>query len=113
MFYKMIENKCIEWYSSEHCTVKNLIDYIENNGYLRDAQIKAIKTYLFLKIGCENRPLSFLFSHGFFNNLNLDDIEVSNNVRGYLKQYPAAAALYEYACLKNDSNEQISEKLEK
>lgn len=112
MFYKMLENKCREWYKSERCTVRNLIDYIENNGHMRDAQIEAIKIYLFLKIGCENRPLSFLFSHGYFNNLNLDDIEVSNTVREYLEENPAAAALYEYACLKNDSNEQVSKKLE-
>ena len=30
MFYKMIENKCKEWYDSEQCTVHNLIDYIES-----------------------------------------------------------------------------------
>ena len=29
MFYKMIENKCKEWYNSENCTVRNLIEYIE------------------------------------------------------------------------------------
>ena len=53
MFYKMIENKCNEWYSSERCTVRNLIEYIEKTGQMRDAQIEAIKVYLFLKIGCE------------------------------------------------------------
>ena len=30
MFYKMIENKCKEWYKSKQCTVRNLIEYIEN-----------------------------------------------------------------------------------
>ena len=37
MFYKMIENKCTQWYESEQCTVKNLIEYIldeKNNGIL-------------------------------------------------------------------------------
>ena len=113
MFYKMIENKCKEWYNSEQCTVRNLIEYIEKTGQMRDAQIEAIKTYLFLKIGCENKPLNFLFSHGIFNNLNLNDIEVSNNVREYLEENPAAAALYEYSCITNDAGEQVSEKLEK
>ena len=28
MFYKMIENKCKEWYNSDQCTVRNLIEYI-------------------------------------------------------------------------------------
>ena len=61
MFYKMIENKCKEWYNSEQCTVHNLIEYIEKTGQMRDAQIEAIKVYLFLKIGCECKPLEFLF----------------------------------------------------
>lgn len=53
MFYKMIENKCTQWYESERCTVKNLIEYIEKTGQMRDAQIEAIKVYLFLKITCQ------------------------------------------------------------
>ena len=113
MFYKMITTARDRWYKSSHCTVNSLLNYIINTGKMRDAQIEAIKTYLFLKIGCENQSLSFLFSHGVFNNLNLNDIEVSNTVREYLKENPAAAALYEYACLKNDLDEQVSQKLEK
>ncbi len=42
----MIENKCTQWYESERCTVKNLIEYIEKTGQMRDAQIEAIKVYL-------------------------------------------------------------------
>ena len=49
MFYKMIENKCTQWYESERCTVKNLIEYIEKTGQMRDAQIEAIKVYLLLE----------------------------------------------------------------
>lgn len=69
MFYKMIENKCKEWYNSENCTVRNLIEYIEKTGQMRDAQIEAIKVYLFLKIGCECKPLEFLFRYGCFNSI--------------------------------------------
>ena len=65
MFYKMIENKCKEWYSSNQCTVNPIIDYIEKTGQMRDAQIEAIKIYLFLKIGCECKPLEFLFRELF------------------------------------------------
>lgn len=108
----MITTARERWYNSQNCTVNSLLNYIINTGKMRDAQIEAIKTYLFLKIGCGNKSLSFLFSHGAFNNLNLNDIEVSNAVREYLEKNYAAAALYEYACLKNDSNEQVSEKLE-
>ena len=113
MFYKMILTARDRWFASEQCTVKSLVNYMVTADNMRDAQIEAIKTYLFLKIGCENRPLAFLFSQGAFNSLNLNEIEVSNNVREYLEEYSAAAVLYEYTCLKNDAGEQVSEKLEK
>lgn len=113
MFYKMIEKKCNEWYKSDVCTVKNLIEYIEKTGQMRDAQIEGIKIYLFLKIACGCQPLETLFVNGNFNSINLDDIELSTNTRDYLKNNPAAAALFEYACLKNDRGEQISAKIEK
>ena len=113
MFYKMIENKCTQWYESERCTVKNLIEYIEKTGQMRDAQIEAIKVYLFLKIACECKPLTQLFRQGFFNSIDLNEIELSKSTREYLFQNPAAATLFEYACLTNDKGEQVSEKLEK
>ena len=50
MFYKMIENKCKEWYSSNQCTVRNLIEYIEKTGQMRDAQIEAIKVLSLIHI---------------------------------------------------------------
>lgn len=113
MFYKMIENKCKEWYASEQCTVHNLIEYIEKTGQMRDAQIEAIKVYLFLKIGCECKPLEFLFRYGCFNSINLNNIELSTATREYLEENPAATALFEYSRLTNDKGEQVSEKLEK
>ena len=58
MFYKMIECARDRWYASANCTIQSLIEYMSRQGNLRDAQIDAIKTYLFLKIGCENKPLS-------------------------------------------------------
>lgn len=113
MFYKMIENKCKEWYSSKQCTVHNLIEYIEKTGQMRDAQIEAIKVYLFLKIGCECKPLEYLFRYGCFNSINLNNVELSTSAREYLEKNPAATALLEYACLTNDKGEQVSEILEK
>lgn len=112
MFYKMIENARDRWYASSECTITSMIDYIESRGMLRDAQINAIKTYLFLKISCESRPLADLFSDGKFNTLDLDSAEISNTVRRYLEQNTAAAALFEYSSLKNDQGEQVSKKLE-
>ncbi len=113
MFYKMIENKCKEWYTSSQCTVRNIIEYIEKTGQMRDAQIEAIKVYLFLKIGCECKPLEVLFENGCFNSIDLDGIELSTATRKYLKNNTAAAALFEYSRLTNNTGEQVSEKLEK
>ena len=113
MFYKMIEAKRNTWLQSDECTVKDLIAYIKKTGQMRDAQVEAIKTYLFLKIACGTQPLATLFSRGAFNNLDLDEAELSAKVRDYLKGNAAAAALYEYATLRNDRGEQVSEKLEK
>ena len=54
MFYKLIEKKRNEWLRSNECTVSELLKYIEQRGMMRDAQLEAIKTYLFLKIACGN-----------------------------------------------------------
>lgn len=109
----MIENKCREWYHSEECTVHSLVEYIEKTGKMRDAQVEAIKLYLFLKIGCGCKPLELLFRHGYFNSINLNDVELSTTTRTYLEENPAAAALFEYALLTNDRGEQVSEGIEK
>ena len=113
MFYKLIENKCKAWYASSQCTVKDLIEYIKKTGQMRDAQIEAIKVYLFLKIACECKPLELLFKSGRFNSVNFDDVELSASTREYLKSNPAAAALFEYSRLTNDKGVQVSEELEK
>ena len=113
MFYKMIKRARDRWYASPECTVTDLIGYMVHQGYLRDAQIEAIKTYLFLKIACENEPLHRLFSSGKFNSLNLNDLEISNKVREYFAENPAAAALYEYSCLTNNADEMLAAKLAK
>ena len=113
MFYRMIENKRNQWLSSPNCTITSLIDYIVKTGQMRDAQIEAIKTYLFLKIACEGKPLATLFKNGAFNTLDLNALELSQSTRDYLISHPSAAALFEYACMKNDKDEQVSVKLEK
>lgn len=113
MFDKMIENKRNQWLSSAECTITPLIDYIVKTGQMRDAQIEAIKTYLFLKIACEDKPLATLFKKGVFNSLDLNALELSQSTREYLLSNPSAAALFEYACMKNDNDEQVSVQLEK
>ena len=96
MFHRMINAKRDVWYDSPKCSVKDIVDYAIQTGRLRDAQIEAVKTYLFLKIGCANKPLPDLFISGAFNNLDVDDLEVSARIRNYLSGHPAAAALYEH-----------------
>ena len=112
MFYKMIERARDCWYASPECTVTDLINYMEQRGYLRDAQIEAIKTYLYLKVACNCQPLKKLFCQGVFNTLSLDDLEISKGTREFLKNKKAAAALLEYALLTNEAGEQVSPKLE-
>lgn len=110
MFYKMITKKRDEWYATGS-SVQSIIDYIESKNQMRDAQIDAIKTYLFLKIACDNRPLAELFSAGAFNTLDLDAIELSAISRNILQNDKALAALYEYASLKDDEGNQISKNI--
>ena len=112
MFYRMIINARNCWLTSDNCTVKDLVAYIESTNQMRDAQIDAIKTYLFLKIGCDCQPLPCLFSEGHFNTLDLQTVELAAAPKAYLEEHPEAVALLEYACLKNDAGEQVSQKLE-
>lgn len=113
MFYQMITNARNRWFASSECTAQGIIAYIEKTNQMRDAQVDAIKTYLYLKIACGCAPLAKLFSQGAFNTLDLEQEELSAKTQAFLLGHPAAAALFEYACLKNDSGEQVSEKLEK
>ena len=107
MFYKMIERARDRWYASQECTVADLIKYMTQKGNLRDAQIEAIKTYLYLKVACNCQSLKKLFCQGTFNTLNLDDLEISKSTREFLKGKKAAAALLEYALLTNEAGDQV------
>ena len=113
MFYQMITNARDRWFSSPACTAREVVKYIEQTNQMRDAQVDAIKTYLYLKIACGCVPLSQLFCQGAFNTLDLEQEEITASIRDFLAAHPAAAALFEYARLKNDSGEQVSEMLEK
>lgn len=111
MFYKMVNKKRDEWFNSSSCTIKHLINYIIKNDQMRDAQIEAIKTYLFLKIACENKPLHILFSEGMFNSINFDDIELKTHTKDYLSNNPSSAALFEYAGLSDSEGTTLAPKV--
>ena len=72
MLYQLIHNKRDQWLHSEECTIRSVLDHIVQRGMMRDAQVEAIKTYLYLKVKCQNRPLWELFSDGEFNTRALD-----------------------------------------
>lgn len=111
MFYKMIEKKRDEWLNSTGCVVTNLISYIERQHKMRDAQIESIKTYLFLKIECQNRPLWELFASGKFNSINLDDLWLNRATSEVLESNPAALALWEYASMEDENGNVNSPKI--
>ena len=113
MFHKLITQKRDQWYSSPECRIQGIINYIQNTGKLRDAQYEAIKTYLFLKIACNNKPLYELFVSGYFNSLNLDEMALSVYARETLTKNKAAAALFEYSRLTDRNGKQLAPDLEK
>lgn len=111
MFYKILEKKRDEWLNSPSCVITDLISYIEHQHKMRDAQIESIKTYLFLKIECQNRPLWELFASGKFNSTNVDDLEVNKATREILESNPAALALWEYASISDENGNVNSPKI--
>ena len=112
MFYKLIEKKRNEWMASEECTIKELLQYIVQRGMMRDAQLEAIKTYLFLKIACKNQPLWRLFVDGVFNDTNIGQVELTETARQIFSTKKAAVALFQYSCLHDKKGKQLAPELE-
>ena len=113
MFYELINNKRNEWLQSANCTVRPMLQYIEQRGMMRDAQIEAIKTYLFLKIACKGKPLYQLFAEGYFNETEIATEELTVETRHVLETNKAALALFQYSCLKDKNGRQLAPELEK
>lgn len=104
MFYNIIKRKVDMWIDSDKCKIKDLLSYIETKGKLRDTQIEAIKTYLFLKIEGQNKSLVKLFTEGFFNgNIDLEKYEMTSSLRNVLSKNPSARALYELSIFSEDN----------
>lgn len=112
MFYKLIEKKRNEWLASEYCTIKELLQYIVQRGMMRDAQLEAIKTYLFLKIACKNQPLWRLFVDGVFNDTNIGQVELTETARQTFSSNKAAVALFQYSRLHDKKGKQLAPELE-
>ena len=111
MFYKLIESKRDCWIKSPECPVKELVNYIEGHGMMRDAQIEAIKTYLFLKISCHNKPLWQLFHDGILSSP--DSIALNGAERELIGNNIPALALMQYAALPNKNGRALAPELAK
>lgn len=110
MLHYIIQHKKNEWLQSDDCTIRDLIKYIRDKGHLRDTQIEAIETYLFLKIQWQNKPLWQLFSEGFFTNgTDLAKLDINQIAREYLTQNKNAFALFDFARQKNGNGTYIPE----
>ncbi len=99
MIYPLIEGRKNEWLNDPHCPIKPMLDYMRQRGQLRDAQLEAIETYLFLKFAGGNKPLADLFAEGFFfpPPQNLEKLHISQELREMLYANPAAWSLYQFA----------------
>ena len=114
MFYKLIQSKRNQWFTLPDCSVRTLVRYIEDKGKMRDAQIDAVKTYLFLKIACQNKPLAEIFKEGLFNTLtdkDIDQLPMTAEARQVFKSNPAAVALYEFASSKDDQGNVMAKQM--
>jgi len=100
MLYDLIFKNAQEWLLTERCPVKPLFGYINRAGYLREAQIQALLVYLYLKIAGVNKPLSTLFSEGFFIcNQDLSALNINQETRSILENDTAARALFDLSRL--------------
>jgi len=110
MLHYIIQEKKNKWLQSDDCTISDLIKYIRDKGQLRDTQIEAIETYLFLKIKGQNKPLWLLFSEGFFTNgTDLSKRNINQSARDFLTVNKNAFALYDFARTKNGAGSLLPE----
>lgn len=110
MLHYIIQEKKNKWLLSDECTINDLIKYIRDKGQLRDTQIEAIETYLFLKIQGQNKPLWKLFSEGFFiNGTDLSKRNINQSARDFLTVNKDAFALYDFARTKSGTGSLLPE----
>lgn len=96
MFHSIVQERARHWTCSSSCPVAPLLGYIRQKAALREPQIEAIETYLFLKIEGKGLPLAKLFAQGFFNRQeDLDQARMSRIARERLDTDPAALALFQ------------------
>ena len=110
MINRIIQKKRDEWLNSDDCPIKDLLSYMLKREFLRDAQIEAIKTYLYLKIEHQARPLAELFSTSAFSSLNISELALPESVKKKFAADPALLMMYEFSSMDTDG-EIVSEKI--
>lgn len=109
MLHDLISRKASSWLARPDCPVRQIVDYIRARGFLREAQVEAVGTYLFLKIEGRNKPLWQLFCEGFFlNGEDLAKLNINQEARQILEENKAARALFEFSRVKLNGNSSVS-----
>ena len=113
MLDELIAGKKKQWLEADACPVKGLLDYMRKQGRLREPQVEAIATYLFLKIKGENKPLWQLFAENFFTpDLDLAQLKLSEATRRFLRDNEAARALYAFSIQPQEDGKPLLPELE-
>ncbi len=103
MLNALISQRAQSWFAQPDCPARAIIEHIRQRGFLREAQIEAIKTYLFLKIEGGNRPLwQLLCEGGLTQSEDLSRLHISEQAREVLEENKAARALFEYSRSKTN-----------
>lgn len=114
MLNELITRKKNQWLRSDNCPTNTLSAYIRKRGYLREPQVEAIETYLYLKIEGGNKPLWELFSENFFTgDIDLNRLNVNQETRKFLQKNTDALALYGLSSQKQGGGKSLLPELEK
>ena len=114
MLNELITRKKNQWLRSDTCPINALLAYIRKQGHLREPQVEAIETYLYLKIEGGNKPLWKLFSDNFFtDDIDLNELNINQETRKFLKKNTAAMALFGLSIQKQQDGKSLLPELEK
>ena len=114
MLNELITRKKNQWLRSDTCPINALSSYIRKQGHLREPQVEAIETYLYLKIEGGNKPLWELFSENFFtDDIDLNKLNINQETRKFLQKNTSAKALYGLSILKQQDKKSLLPELEK
>lgn len=74
MFYELIAEASNEWWKKPDCPCHSFLQYVLERGKLRDAQIDALRHYLYLKVVHDSKPLYRIFTEYEFGTLTDKEI---------------------------------------